>query len=167
MSDQRTEQFTSSSRKEFILEGPDGPKTVLMIKLVPEDLVEAGIPAVCFDVTVPGPSRDKKLKEKLNEIGDADLKKRVDFQNRIVKASLLKPKVFLGPIEDTPPDHVHPKDLGAYADLVFLKALEFSGILTAEASAEAVRMFRDEYDRTDDPKDRGNVRDEAERPPSE
>lgn len=141
----RAERIKKKSR-HFVSYGEGDDK--LEFEMVPPDpmvLVELGFDPACFDIRTKRQERSTLIKRELEKRRDMDLTDRVRFQNELVQACVIDPKIVLdGSAYEVAEDEVHIRDLGIYADLLFVEALMIGGFVEAEAAADAARTFRRE-----------------------
>lgn len=150
MTDKSTDpigQFRNVTRETITLEGAGGPRSVEMVALHSIDFVRAGLPAVCFDVTKPATTRANAAVKHMESIQD-DAEKSLAFTVRVVKAAVVSPRLWGDPeslVADTPEGYLHWRELGnEYLEMALLEAMRMSGLLTTEATLEAIRMFREQ-----------------------
>ena len=134
------EELKARSRKTLTFE--DGTEAVIR-RINAADFVKAGLPAAVFDVGSPMAKRSAAAEEFLVDLASGEMDRRVDFQNRVMAAGVIAPRLWPeGLPGDEPEGYAHVDDFASNADEAFLEILAFAGVLQEEAAREALRTFR-------------------------
>lgn len=132
----RADQFRYEppEQKEITVDGPQGPKTVLIQKVSALEVMRAGESPIMFGLSGDANASKMSAKDTIN------------FMLMTVQIAMVDPKLWKEYDRDpaaTPPGRVHWKALGdEYLQAIFAECMDFSGIGTAAEVMEATRNFR-------------------------